>query len=121
MPTITIQQTGTETASPFSACVIFDHGESVPVTITDPFSVEEEARLEWYFEEWLVFPFTDTVKAEAAAHSVKTYGEVLFDQVFGDRRAYARYTSARNAGLDRPMLRHHHFYFCIGYHHDCAG
>lgn len=104
MPTITIQQTGQEAASPFSARVSFDHGESVPVTIEDPFSPREEERLAWYFEKWLAFPFTDAVKAEDAAQSVDDYGEALFAQVFGDRRAYARYVSARNAGLERLVI-----------------
>ncbi len=95
MPTITIQQTGQEAASPFSARVSFDHGESVPVTITDPFNPGEEERLAWYFEKWLAFPFIDAVKAKDAAQSVNDYGEALFRQVFSDPEVFATYAEMR--------------------------
>ena len=70
-----------------SAVVSFDHGEEYPITIKDPFSTtDEEQQLEWYFEEHLRFPFTRKVQAKAAADSIITYGETLFEQVFADRK-----------------------------------
>jgi hypothetical protein len=47
---ITITQTGTNDDG-FTAKIQFDGGADYPVTIHDPFSPEEEARLGWYFEE----------------------------------------------------------------------
>ena len=69
----------------------FEHTETYPISISDPFAEADEQRLEWYFEDWLVMPFTNTVEAQAAAASTVTYGETLFRQVFADPRAYARY------------------------------
>jgi hypothetical protein len=82
----------------FNAVVSFDGSGDYPVKIADPFSPEEEARLEWYFEEHLRFPFTDQVKAREAGESLKAYGEGLFSQVFADRDAFAE-------GLDCTRLR----------------
>jgi tetratricopeptide (TPR) repeat protein len=79
----------------FAATLQFDGGE-YPVTITDPFTPQEEKLLEWYFEEWVTFPFSDTVIAERAAASVKIYGESLFKQVFqSDFNAYGLYRQLR--------------------------
>jgi hypothetical protein len=64
---ITITQTGTNEDG-FTAKIQFDGGADYPVTIHDPFSVEEEERLGWYFEQWLTFPFTGHVKAHLPAH-----------------------------------------------------
>jgi len=50
--------------------------------VRNPFGLAEEASLEWYFEDWLRFPMLDTVRANAAAASVRAYGENLFQQIF---------------------------------------
>jgi hypothetical protein len=87
--------------SAFNAVVSVDESGEYPVTITDPFSPEEEARLEWYFEEHLRFPFTDQVMAREAGGSIKAYGETLFRQVFADRDAFAEYKAATRQGLEQ--------------------
>nr|WP_242049249.1 CHAT domain-containing protein [Aulosira sp. FACHB-615] len=94
MPTITIREEST-TEGGFNAILSFDGRGEYPVKITDPFSSKVEKQLEWYFEEWLIFPLLDTVKAEAAAASIKTYGEELFEQVFANRKAYSEYDLLR--------------------------
>ena len=67
-------------------------GSEFQIRVSDPFETDgREKALEWYFEEWIRFPFTGTVAATSAAASVKAYGEALFEQVFGDRRAFAAY------------------------------
>ena len=73
--TISIRERGTLTADP----VVSIDGQEYPFTLQNPFSPEDEQRLEWYFERYLNFPFTDQVKAQAAGASVRTYGEQLFD------------------------------------------
>lgn len=83
----------------FNADVSFD-GEEYPVTVTKPFSDEDEELLEWYFEEHLRFPFIEGTKAAAAAASVTRYGETLFKQVFADSEAFARYRQMTQEGLD---------------------
>jgi tetratricopeptide (TPR) repeat protein len=76
----------------FEAILTID-GSKFAIEVCDPFAGDgRERALEWYFEEWIRFPFTDTVAATSAAGSVKDYGVALFDQVFrGNRQAFAAY------------------------------
>ncbi|MFN8444920.1 MAG: CHAT domain-containing protein [Caldilineaceae bacterium] len=98
MPHITIRQTGELTESP-NAELSFEGEPGFPITIEDPFTPVEEERLAWYFERWLRFPFTDQVKAQAAAASVRRYGETLFAQTLGsDERISSRYRQALRQG-----------------------
>ncbi|MFN8467951.1 MAG: tetratricopeptide repeat protein [Caldilineaceae bacterium] len=96
MTIITIKEQGTATAGH----VVSIDGQEYPFTLADPFTEQEERRLEWYFEEHLTRPFVNQVKAGDAATSITTYGHALFDQVFHDRRAYARYHGALQQGLE---------------------
>jgi tetratricopeptide (TPR) repeat protein len=91
MPLITIAQKGS-TASGFEAELIIENTRFA-IQVSDPFvgDVQQEKWLEWYFEEWIRFPFTNTVRAEKAAKSVRQYGEALFEQVFGHRNAYGAF------------------------------
>ena len=95
MTVISIREQGSSHTGPV---VCFDNQE-YPFQLPEPFSPAEEARLEWYFEEHLRFPFLDTVMAEAAAASVRTYGETLFAAIF-DSKAYGRYFAARQQGIE---------------------
>ncbi|MFQ5814823.1 MAG: hypothetical protein ACE5I2_16720, partial [Anaerolineae bacterium] len=96
MALISIRERGVTTAGP----VVSLDGQEYPITISDPFSEKEEALLEWYFEEHLRFPFVRQVDAREAAESITRYGEALFQQVFADPEAYARYKEGVQAGLD---------------------
>jgi tetratricopeptide (TPR) repeat protein len=91
MQAITIAQRST-TDSGFEAILTID-GSEFAITVCDPFGQDgRERELEWYFEEWIRFPFSDTTIADRAAASVKAYGVALFEQVFGgDRRAFVAY------------------------------
>src|SRR5438128_692833 len=83
-----------------NATLEFDNGQQFPLTITDPFTPEKEQDLAWYFEEHLRFPFTNQVKAQHAAASVREYGETLFNQIFfADPEAYVSYKQALNEGI----------------------
>jgi tetratricopeptide (TPR) repeat protein len=66
-------------------------GRDHPAYVANPFTPVEERRLEWYFEEWLRFPFDGVVQAAEAAGSIARYGESLFRQVFADPEALAGY------------------------------
>ena len=65
-------------------------------TLTPIFTDDEKAELDWYFEEWLRFPFTDRIRAQDAALSITRYGQTLFDQLFADREAWAAYKALRD-------------------------
>ena len=99
MTTIQVREREGATTGP-NAGLSFNGEPEYPITISDPFSPEEEALLEWYFEEHLQFPFVKQVDAARATASVTSYGEKLFAQVFADRDAYARYKGAVQAGLE---------------------
>lgn len=94
MPTIRICEQSSA-SHPFTATVSFEGGGSYPVTLQDPFDAHQEARLEWYFEGWLRRPFLNQVTAAQIRDSIPACGERLFDQILGDRNAYAAYTALR--------------------------
>ncbi|MDB9391878.1 CHAT domain-containing tetratricopeptide repeat protein, partial [Microcystis aeruginosa] len=95
MLVLTIREEGINYGG-FTATLNFDSGNSYPITVTDPFTNQEEKDLEWYFEEWLVFPTLGTDKAQKAANSVQNYGENLFKQVFqSNLNAYGEYRDLR--------------------------
>lgn len=86
--------------SEFEATVSFDADEEYELTLTNPLGPKRQEELEWYFEQWLKFPFTDKVRAQTAAASLKDCGESLFDQIFySDRNAYARYRQIKRDDL----------------------
>ena len=95
MNVITIREQQ-KTATGFNAILSFDGRVNYPITITEPFSAKDEQLLEWYFEEWLIHPMTDEVKAQQAAASVQDYGQQLFKQVFQSNfDAYGEYRQLR--------------------------
>ncbi|MCA9997398.1 MAG: tetratricopeptide repeat protein [Anaerolineales bacterium] len=96
---ITITQTDLNNSGPFAAAVQFDDGPRHPVTISDPFDAKAEGELQWYFEQWLGFPFTDQVRAGRAAATVRTYGESLFGQLFHGDTLFEYKMGLRDGGL----------------------
>ena len=94
MPVIIIREER-KTDNGFEVCLSFD-GAEYSVSVTEPFTPKEEKELEWYFEDWVRFPFTDTTIAQRAANSIRSYGESLFQQVFqADVNAYSAYRQLR--------------------------
>src|SRR5260221_9216229 len=89
----------------FHAAISFDSGPPYVITVRNPFNDEQEDELEWYFEEHLRFPFTQTVRAQHAAASLTTYGEELFKQVFQENLdVYAEYKALLKAGLSEVEI-----------------
>ena len=84
----------------FTATVQFDaSGESAPLSVANPATPEQEQELEWYFEQWLNFPFTDKARGERAAGIIRAYGESLFAQVFRHNPdIYVEYQKAMRSG-----------------------
>lgn len=83
-----------------NARVSFNYGPAYPVTVTDPFTPQQEHQLAWYFEEHLNAPFFKQVQAQETATSITAYGEALFQQVFtAIPNAYATYKKHAEAGL----------------------
>ena len=83
MTTIRITETGADRAA------IEIEGYRWETTLTPIFTDAEEAELDWYFEEWLRFPFTDPARAANVADGITTYGHALFGQLFVNADAYS--------------------------------
>ncbi|GAB1538834.1 hypothetical protein NUACC21_14980 [Scytonema sp. NUACC21] len=93
MPVIVIAEKQ-KTDTGFEATLKFE-GNEYAIAITEPFTNKQEKELEWYFEEWIRFPLSDTTIAQRASVSIKTYGEQLFNQIFADKEAYSEYRELR--------------------------
>lgn len=94
MAIITIREQQ-KTATGFEAILKFQGGE-YPITVTDPFTRPEEKQLEWYFENWIEYPFSNETTASQVAQNVNGYGEKLFKQVFqANFQAYSEYDKLR--------------------------
>jgi sugar (pentulose or hexulose) kinase len=65
----------------------YDH----PITVASPFEADQLLELDWYFEQYLRFPFTDQVRARQAGESITAYGEALFQQLFASDAAREAY------------------------------
>ncbi|AUI69122.1 tetratricopeptide repeat protein [Beggiatoa leptomitoformis] len=88
----------------FSAELAFNHQRRYQITITPPFDEKQEHNLAWYFEKYLAFPFTDNVRFNETALSIKTYGEQLFKQVFHEPDAYSDYRDALKTGFTLEII-----------------
>ncbi len=95
MPLITIRE-GQQTDSGFGATLSIE-GRNYAIAINTPLiSSSDEAKWEWYFEQWLQLPATGIATAAAVTESIREYGENLFDQVFSDRQSFADYSRLRD-------------------------
>ncbi len=101
MTVIRVQEQGTGTSEgQMVALLSFDHAVQYSIQVSDPFATEpeQEKDLEWYFEEYLIFPFVEPVRAHTAAASIRRYGITLFEQIFADPRARDSYRQAIKQG-----------------------
>ena len=105
MTTITIRERTSPGLNGENATVSFNNESEHNVTVSDPCSEQQEQQLEWYYEEHLVYPFKDEVKAEHCAKSVAEYGETLFKQVFVDNsEVYPEYKECVRNGLNSVQI-----------------
>lgn len=65
----------------FSAEIRLNSNPPTPITITDPNTPKMEREWEWYFEEWLKYPFINQVRAQQTVEKIREYGESLFVQL----------------------------------------
>lgn len=82
-----------------NATASFNHEGEYSFTLTLPFTAEDEAKLEWYFEEHLQFPFTQEVKARKQQLLVLRLMAKHCSIVFADRQAFAEYKAALQSGV----------------------
>jgi len=94
---LSIQETKID-APHYEATLSVDNRPLYHIVVNNPFSEKDEALLGWYFEQYLQHPFMEQVKSQQAAQSVVAYGETLFNAVFENRKAWANYQNAVQAG-----------------------
>lgn len=104
MALISIEEICRDEHDTFQASVSFNHGPRYSILITNPFSLEQEKEIEWYYEAYPRFPFTEEVRARNAAASITSYGETLFNQVFADRQVYSIYKECLQNGLSTMQI-----------------
>ena len=80
MAVITIREQNT-TETGFDATLVIE-GNNYQITLSDPFTAQQEQELEWYFENWLSQPLLDNVKADRAKTSVREYGKSYLSKSF---------------------------------------
>ena len=68
------------------------------VTLRNPFQNNEEADLEFFFEEWYQFPTLDRERADRARAAIAQYGQDLFGQLLkANPDTYADYRELRRS------------------------
>jgi len=87
-----------------NSVVSFNNGPEHPATVSDPFDGKQEADLEWYFEEYLKFPFIEETRYRAAAASIAPYGEKLFNQLFAESKAQREYGRIIDQGVEKLTI-----------------
>ncbi|MEU0548763.1 tetratricopeptide repeat protein [Micromonospora sp. NPDC005979] len=100
---ISVSERSCQRDGSFVARVSFPGVAEYEVTVTDPAEPGDEARLAWYFEEHLRFPFLDRDWAEDAVRRLRAYGERLFTQVFTGAGA-GHYRTLARRGFDGCRL-----------------
>ncbi len=101
MPTIQIKEVAA-TVDGFTAEVTIaqdlNTSRAYPVTLRNPFQQNEEADLEFFFEEWYQFPTLDRERADRARLAIAQYGQDLFAQLLkANSDAYADYRDLRRS------------------------
>jgi tetratricopeptide (TPR) repeat protein len=96
MTTLTIQE---YSGPDGNAVVMVDGATPCALTIRDPFEgTAQDQELEWYFEQHIEMPIYHA-RAYAAATSIKSYGEVLFEQVVQAQKLREQYEECDKADL----------------------
>lgn len=90
MSLITIRETS-DNSEGTNATISFDNGPDYPITLTNPFTDEEEAHLSNYSVNCLQHPFAYQDGDEELSVNLRRYGELLFEHVFADTQVYAHY------------------------------
>ena len=80
---VRLAERGVEENGAFRVRVSFGDLAEYDVSVKDPADSADEARLSWYFEEHLRYPFLDKDLEQNAVEHITAYGQALFSQVFG--------------------------------------
>lgn len=106
MPKILISEQKPQPAEDsFAVKLRFDDADEFDgLTIQNPFTAQNEAKLEWHFESYVSFPYLKEVEPQEAQEIIKQAGENLFQQLFGQPQIYSRYQQILNNGLNNLVI-----------------
>lgn len=106
MPKILISEQKPQPAEDsFAVKLKFDDADEFDgLTIQNPFTAQNEAKLEWHFESYVSFPYLKEVEPQEAQGIIKQAGENLFQQLFGQPQIYSRYQQILNNGLNNLVI-----------------
>ena len=106
MPKILISEQKPQPAEDsFAVKLKFDDADEFEgLTIQNPFTAQNEAKLEWHFESYVSFPYLKEVEPEEAQKIIQKAGEDLFQQLFGQPQIYSRYQQILNNGLNNLVI-----------------
>lgn len=74
-------------------------GELHDLVLKDPLSAKDQEEFDWFFQQHVKFPLTDTVRAAKVVEAIKDYGQSLYRQTIGAipfSAAFKQFCALRN-------------------------
>ena len=104
MPRIRISEKHSENDS-FTVAVSFDDTDEFPsLTVNDPLTDKNRAKLEWHFEQFVSNPYLKDVEPQEAEKIICDEGEALFAQLFSQPQIYNRYYQLVQNDFDNLVI-----------------
>ena len=106
MPKIRISEQRVQSeSSDFIVKVSFDETDEFEnLTVQNPLSPQNRAKLEWHFEQFVSYPYLKEVEPAEAQKIIREEGENLFSQLFDKAEIYNRYRQAIQNGLSSLVI-----------------
>ena len=87
------------TSQLFEVTITVNDGPEYNVQFPNLTNPEQEELLEWYFEQYLRYPFLNSERVHRAIDQIKQYGESLFSTLFNNPLLFSEYRNLLNSGL----------------------
>jgi tetratricopeptide (TPR) repeat protein len=89
----------------FPVVISFDDSDEFDgLTVQDPLTPQNKAKLEWHFEHYVSYPYLNTVEPQEASEIIRQAGENLFSQLFSQPHIYNRYQQILQQDLQNLVI-----------------
>ncbi len=89
----------------FPVVVSFDDEiDSELLTVHNPLTAQNKAKLEWHFEHYVTYPYLKDVEPAEAEKIIREVGESLFSQLFSQAQIYHLYQKAIENGVNNLVI-----------------
>ncbi|HEX8736911.1 MAG TPA: tetratricopeptide repeat protein, partial [Pyrinomonadaceae bacterium] len=89
----------------FPVIISFDGSDDCDgITVHDPLTPENKAKLEWHFEHYVSYPYLKTVETAEASEIIRKAGEKLFTDLFSQPRVFSRYQQIVQNDFDNLII-----------------